>query len=67
MITLYLNGKPCNIDAGASISDLLRANGLEHSPVAVEVNRDIVPRSEHPTHRLRAGDKVEIVQAIGGG
>lgn len=66
-ITLQLNGEPCSIDANASISDLLRANGLEHKPVAVEVNQDIVPRSEHPTHKLQAGDKVEIVHAIGGG
>jgi len=66
-ITLHLNGEPCSIAADASISDLLRANGLDNRPVAVEVNRDIVPRSEHPEHRLQAGDKVEIVHAIGGG
>jgi sulfur carrier protein len=35
--------------------------------VAVEINRDIVPRSRHATHRLCEGDRVEIVQAIGGG
>jgi sulfur carrier protein len=33
----------------------------------VEVNQAIVPRSQHDTHALRHGDKVEIVHAIGGG
>lgn len=34
---------------------------------AVEVNQSIVPRSRHGSHELRRGDRVEIVQAIGGG
>jgi len=33
----------------------------------VEVNREIVPKSEHDTHTLREGDTVEVVHAIGGG
>ncbi|MEP4372681.1 MAG: sulfur carrier protein ThiS [Alloalcanivorax venustensis] len=35
--------------------------------LAVEVNREIVPKSEHGTHTLQEGDTVEVVHAIGGG
>jgi sulfur carrier protein len=35
--------------------------------VAVEVNLEIVPRSQHANRSLSAGDRVEIVRAIGGG
>jgi sulfur carrier protein len=35
--------------------------------LAVEVNQEIVPRSTYAAHRLRTGDRVEIVHAIGGG
>ena len=66
-ITLHLNGEPCNIAADACISDLLREHGLHDKPVAVEVNREIIPRSLHAEHCLHDGDKVEIVHAIGGG
>jgi sulfur carrier protein len=35
--------------------------------VAVAVNRDVVPRSTFATHRLAEGDRVEILEAVGGG
>ncbi|HSH30874.1 MAG TPA: sulfur carrier protein ThiS [Thiohalobacter sp.] len=41
--------------------------GLNGQRLAVEVNREILPRSEFAEHRFQAGDRVEIVRAIGGG
>ena len=41
--------------------------GLTGRRLALEVNREVIPRSRHETHSLKAGDQVEIVQAIGGG
>jgi len=46
---------------------LLEEMALTGKRLAVEVNLEIVPRSSHMTHMLRAGDRVEIVHAIGGG
>ncbi len=46
---------------------LLEASGYAGRRVAVEVNREIVPRSLHAQYALHEGDRVEIVQAIGGG
>ena len=46
---------------------LLQAEGLSARRVAVEVNGEIVPRSRHGEHALAAGDRIEIVHALGGG
>lgn len=64
---IQLNGQHRTIEAGSSLSDLLRAEGLAERRVAVEVNGEIVPRGLHPSQRLQAGDRIEIVHALGGG
>jgi sulfur carrier protein len=62
-----LNGTPTTLAPGATVSDLLRTLDLGTRRVAVEVNQEIVPRSEHERHALHDGDRVEVVHAIGGG
>lgn len=66
-IQIQFNGTPRQMPAGASIADLLVAEGLAGARVAVECNGEIVPRSQHPHTRLQRGDRVEVVHAIGGG
>ncbi|MEZ7979998.1 MAG: sulfur carrier protein ThiS, partial [Myxococcota bacterium] len=46
---------------------LLDTLGLGGKRVAVAINRDVVIRSQHPTHPLADGDRVEILEAVGGG
>jgi thiamine biosynthesis protein ThiS len=64
---IILNGSdreiPENLSAGALLQDL----GLTGKRLALEINQEIVPRSSLDTRMLRAGDRIEIVQAIGGG
>ena len=50
-----------------TVSELLLELGATGKRVAVEVNQEIVPRSEHSQYQLRNDDRVEVVQAIGGG
>lgn len=64
---LYLNGELRRFDDGIRISELTQALGLAGQRFAVEVNRSIVPKSLHAGHLLQPGDRVEIIQAIGGG
>ena len=52
---------------GETIADLVAQLSLTGRRLAVEVNRDIVPKSKHGEYRLSDGDQVEIVHAIGGG
>ena len=64
---IQVNGEPRRFDRSVTIAQLLAELGLAERRVAVEVNREIVPRSEHTRHALRDADRVEVVIAIGGG
>ena len=62
-----MNGAPRECTPGITVASLLEECGYDGGRVAVEVNREIVPRSLHVKYVLNEGDRVEIVQAIGGG
>ncbi|MDX1683418.1 MAG: sulfur carrier protein ThiS [Phycisphaeraceae bacterium] len=64
---ITVNDKPHEIEADATVADLLNDLDLAGRPAAVEVNRTLVPRAEHAGHRLAAGDTVEVVTLVGGG
>ena len=66
-MNIQLNGETTPVDDSATLGDIVRRMNLEGSRYAVEVNEELVPRSEHDGYRLKEGDNVEIVQAIGGG
>jgi thiamine biosynthesis protein ThiS len=63
---VVINGDAREIPDGASVSELIVHLALA-GPVAVERNRAIVPRAEHPSTRLNDGDVLEIVHFVGGG
>lgn len=64
---ILLNGEPREVADGATLAQLLGTLDLENRRYAVEINETLIPRSEHASHALRVDDRVEIVQAIGGG
>ncbi len=64
---IYLNGEPRQVADGINAAQLIEELALAGRRVAVEVNREIVPRSAYAQHRLRPGDRIEVVRAIGGG
>ena len=64
---ILLNGQEKPIEAPITISALLQEMELADKRVAVEVNQEIVPRSQHGEYQLVDNDRVEIVRAIGGG
>lgn len=66
-MNILLNGVAQELREGADVAELLKVAGLAEKRVAVEVNLEIVPRSQHALRVLRDGDRVEIVHAIGGG
>jgi len=67
MIDIKLNGQPHQVAADTSVATLLEAHGWAQRRVAVERNGEIVPKSQHSTTGLQSGDRLEVVQAIGGG
>lgn len=65
-MNITINGKTQPLSA-ATVQELLQALGLEVCRVAVEHNRDIVPRERFAATALADGDALEIVQFVGGG
>ena len=66
-MNITLNGKPHTLKAASTIEALIAELELSDKRGAVEVNLNIIPRSEHSHYQLQANDSVEIVHAIGGG
>jgi sulfur carrier protein len=67
VLSIVLNGSPHRCDDTLTVADLVRELALQGKRVAVERNGEIVPRSRHGDTRLAAGDRIEIVAAVGGG
>jgi sulfur carrier protein len=66
-IDVVINGQPHSVSAGITISVLLESLGLVGKRVAVERNREVVPRAQHATTVLAEGDRLELVTFVGGG
>ena len=66
-MVILVNGTRRELPAGCSAAQLLEQLGLVGQRLALEVNMEILPRSFYATHLLHDGDRVEVVQAIGGG
>lgn len=64
---VIVNGSSRDIPEGLTVKELVAHLGLSDGPVAVEVNREIVPRAEHATRPVASGDTIEIVHFVGGG
>ena len=67
MFAILLNGSPHRCDDAVTVADLVRKLALQGKRVAVERNGEIVPKGRHDETKLAAGDKIEIVAAVGGG
>jgi len=67
MIEITLNGDKRALPGPATVADLVESLGLTGKRIAVERNGEIVPRSRHDSQQLAAGDRLEIVVAVGGG
>jgi thiamine biosynthesis protein ThiS len=66
-VTLIVNGETRVVADALSIDDLLRVLDVRAGRVTVEVNEEVVPRTSFADRRLTAGDRVEIVNFVGGG
>jgi sulfur carrier protein len=66
-MNILLNGEPQNVPENTTASQLLETLQLTGKRLAMEVNQEIVPRSQFQEFILKADDRVEIVHAIGGG
>lgn len=64
---IEINGEPREVPPDLTVLLLIESLGLSGKPVAVERNAAIVPRAAHGDTRLSEGDRLEVVQFVGGG
>jgi sulfur carrier protein len=64
---IEVNGEAREVSQGITVAGLLNALGVQDGPVAVEKNREIVPRAAHASTELQDGDVLEVVHFVGGG
>jgi thiamine biosynthesis protein ThiS len=66
-VQITFNGQAQDVRSEVTVAQLLADLQLAPKLVAVEVNREVVPRRLHESHVLRPGDEVEVVTLVGGG
>lgn len=66
-MAITVNGEAQELDAPLTVTDLITARGLNPLRVAVELNGEIVPRSERDTRQITDGDTLEVVSFVQGG
>ena len=64
---LHINGDERTFDSPLTLAALIEVLGMKPDRVAVELNRDIVPRDRWAETRLNDGDRLEVVHFVGGG
>ena len=64
---LRINGRERDVEGAPTVAELLRRLELPERGVAVERNREIVPKTRHGEVTLQDGDALEIVTLVGGG
>ncbi len=64
---ILLNGTPKEIPEGIDLAALIEQLDLGNRRLAIEVNEELVPRSQFAEYQLSPEDRVEIIQAVGGG
>ncbi len=67
VMQVEINGESRDIPAGSTVSSVIGLLQLTGRAVAVEVNKQLVPKRQHEATTLREGDVVEIVTLVGGG
>ncbi len=66
-MTLHINGEQRDFPNGLTVTGLVAQLGMKPDRVAVELNLEIVPRTQWDTTTLKHGDKLEVVHFVGGG
>jgi len=66
-MNVLINGKTKTIEDDLHLDQLIEQLELTGKRLAVEINQEIIPKSEHGKYQIKDGDRIEIVHAIGGG
>ena len=64
---IVVNGEEISLPEDSNIQDLITQLGYEKKRIAIEINEAIIPKSKHQSHTLESLDRVEVINAVGGG
>ena len=64
---IIVNGKEISLPKGSNIQNLVAELGFTNKRIAIEVNEEIIPKSKHQSYLLKSLDKIEVINAVGGG
>lgn len=67
LIQISLNGQTFEVPSGCTVSRMLELAEMRQQLIAVEVNKEVVPKAQHGDTLLQPGDMVEVVSLVGGG
>lgn len=67
LVKIFVNGTPTEIPLDLNIYMLLDELGVQKKHIAIEINENIIFKTDWESTKLEEGDKIEIVKAIGGG
>ena len=66
-IQIYINGKKKIINVNYNLNNILEDFSLQNKLVAIELNKEVVPKSKYKTKKINQNDRIEILELIGGG
>tara|TARA_B100000902_G_C26663131_1_gene599377 strand:+ start:33 stop:248 length:216 start_codon:yes stop_codon:yes gene_type:complete len=66
-IQIYINGKKKLVNNNKNLLELLKSTNINGNFFAVELNKEVIPKSLYSSKEIKEGDKIEIVHFIGGG
>ena len=66
-IQIYINGKKKNSNSNYNIINILEEYSLKNKLIAVEINQEVIPKSNYKTKKINKDDRIEILELIGGG
>ena len=64
---IIVNDEKIELPYNSNIEDLVIHLGCQNQRIAIEINESIIPKSNHSTYLLKSQDKVEVINAVGGG
>ena len=66
-MNITVNGNQQNCPSDTNIYQLLTILSMQDKRIAIEINKEVIPKGAFGSHMLNDGDIVELIQAIGGG
>jgi len=66
-VEILVNGEKISLPEDSNIEDLIVHLGYQNQRIAIEINESIIPKSNHSSFLLQDLDRVEIINAVGGG